>query len=253
MSCPWDEGNTFKNKGNVWWRVKSVSSWGDIYITSSHTSHSCGGWLCLIMLTGQSGGGGSRSSHVGRAGGVWWRVLWGRGGGGERGGETRWNGLLHTRRQVLFLSGSVSGLFETRGLTDVCSLVVLTAGWSLRAASPPFLPAWRLRSSSSSGRRRSKRPWTGECLSKHQSMWGAETFKTIHLQSSAQVTLGAFTSNVKVCILFYVTHQAFMAHTAIYGAHIWREKLFIYDQAKPKMCRCWFLNGQKVNWKSDIM
>lgn len=127
------------------------------------------------MLTGQSGGGGSRSSHVGRAGGVWWRVIWGRGGGGERGGETRWNGLLHTRRQVLFLSGSVSGLFETRGLTDMFSLVVLTAGWSLRAASPPFLPAWRLQSSSSWGRRRSKRPWTGECLSKYQIMWGAET------------------------------------------------------------------------------
>ncbi len=147
-----------------------------LFILRRHTSHSCSVWfcclVCLIMLTGQSRGGGSWSSHVGRAGGVWWRVIWGRGGGGERWGETRWNGLLHTSRQVLFISGSptvsVSDwlvcVWDMRAHRCLFSLVVLTVGWSLRAASPLFLPAWRLQSSSSSGRRRSKRPWTGECL-----------------------------------------------------------------------------------------
>lgn len=236
------------------------------------------------MLTGQSRGGGSWSSHLGRAGGVWWRVIWGRGGGGERRGETRWNGLLHTSRQVLFISGSptvsVSDwlvcVWDMRAHRCLFSLVVLTVGWSLRAASPLFLPAWRLQSSLSSGRRRSKRPWTGECLSKYEFMWGAEpnlglySLKIICSWFIYFLLLNKMWKMACVFILFMfiscLIHQAFMAHTVIYweyGAPIWREKhhIFIYlffkrirlSKKYVIWCRCCYLNGQKVKWKSDIM
>lgn len=63
----------------------------------------------VCFHAGQSGGGGGGSHAVGRAGAFRRGVVGGRGRGGERGGETRRDRILHASRQVRWnsLAGTV--------------------------------------------------------------------------------------------------------------------------------------------------